>query len=109
MTNPFAVHDVDTLIAAVDALQATIVATWTRILAQSHWLEVIDMTVICWLGTSEVTDETGAARIQESLRQVWRTLDAVAAAEPGGETQVQLKQCATALSAKEPSLKGLVS
>ena len=109
MTNPFAYDEVEPLMATIDALRATLVASWTRVLSGSHLASIVEMVVLCWLNMPADTTSTPKRQVQRGLQQVWHALVAIDIAARDSGPESGLDQLMVALQRKEPSLETLWS
>lgn len=110
LTNPLAVHSLEGLYATVNALQATIIATWPRLRGSGYTAMIIEMIAICWSSVQELTNEANdcgelAHAIQRQLRQTWKIVAAVELVSTKDDDC--LAQCTISLAGIEPQLQPL--
>jgi hypothetical protein len=103
MTDPFAMSYPDTLAAAVETLQATLLCCWPRI-SNTPWQgEVTKTLILSWLVVIE--DEARTPVTEEIINQLVKAAAMLVAILKAAE--VDTSSMIDALVEKEPKLQGL--
>jgi hypothetical protein len=105
LTDPFASHHYKSVTAAIDALGATLVAVWPRILSGGHVLKIMEMISLCWLNM-EGTGGVPSSNVRANLQRIRQLLSAISAS---GSEACTHEGYVMALVRKEPWLTPLLS